>query len=495
MGILIFRRIAPFCVSFYLVEYPAFSTDEMFYVMKAQCWEENNIPCIYGRGGGAWPEFTNPPALSWSWIIIFRVFGISPFVVRMFILLLGLLNLLVVFLIGKELGGKEDPDKGNFIALVSGLVLALDSELVYYSRIGYLDNPMNFFSTCFLLFYLRYLRTHQTRFAWLAGLAAGIGLWFKLSILFILLGLGIYIFLTWQIEGPLRVQAMIFAFLILYVQWGVDTDPVGFANGTIYQVTKDADADPAFFWEEVILGNNIRSLFLFSVLIPFFYYNNRNNVFAESSILIFSLFLGLMIMFSNTRTLFSYYLAGFASIYAILYAISVYFGITLLYNCLSSEYEKYLKSSLITFPHHNSTRRTIWLGILLVCIVAVLLEPHYAMNNIKSKYPPNYISKENQEYLEIMSFILDRISKHNTIVAPLEIGPWLNASGYHVWNTWLNSSTPDWVVRDYIIQYDPDYLVLHQEYYNIQNGLGYYKIGVFPNYFVLENLDISWRDS
>ncbi|MFX0117423.1 MAG: ArnT family glycosyltransferase, partial [Candidatus Hodarchaeota archaeon] len=450
-----------------LIEYPAFSTDEMFYVSKAICWEENGIPCVRGWGGVIWPEYTNPATLSWLLIILFGVFGTSPFVLRSFMLAIGLFNLLFVFLIGRQLEESETPWRGFWIGIIAGLVLALDQELVFFSRIGYLDNPMNLCLTIFLYLYLKYLKTDNLKFAWLAGLAAGLSLWFKLSAFFILIGLGIFFVVTRQIDGVLRVQAMMAFFVALYVQWGLSIDPIAFANGTVYQITKNYDANPVHFWTNVVYGDYIRMLILFSLFIPVFFYRNQETIFYKGSLLVFSLFIGAVVFFSLTRSLFNYYFAGFASYYSILFAISIFIA----FDIGKSLYYELLQISGSIPRFQNFIKQQIRVAIILALFFTLFLGYHKNAIPIKSRYPPEYLNFENQEYLDIISYVRQNISEGETIIAPIEIGPWLNGSGYSVWNTWLNASTPDWVVREYIQDYLPSYLILHIDYLYISQGL------------------------
>ncbi|MFX0114300.1 MAG: ArnT family glycosyltransferase [Candidatus Hodarchaeota archaeon] len=473
-----------------LVEYPAFSTDEMFYVAKANCWEKNEIPCVYGWYEEVHPEFTNPSTYPWLLILLFGVFGTSPLVLRSFMLVIGIVNLLLVFLIGRELGANGNLWRGYAIGIIGGLILALDRDLVYYSRIGYLDNPMNLCLTAFLYFYLRYLRTNHQRFAWIAGLAAGLGLWFKLSAVFILIGLAVFALLTRQIDGALRVQAMMVFFVVLYVQWGLSVDPVAFTNGNLFQITKESDSDPGKFWQALIFHHSqgerideIRMLILFSILVPLFYLRDSQNVFYRGSFLVFNLVFGAVIFFSFfTRSLFDYYLAGFASFYSILFAISI----ILLFDSGKLLYQKLLRFSKPSPNYQNHFRQYVRLGIVVFLIFSLFLRYNQGVVLFKSRNPSSYLISENKEFLDIISFIQSNIPTNKTFVAPIEISPWLNASGYSVWSIWLNLSTPDWIVRRYIQNNHPDYLVLHKSFLYIPQGLDYFSTRVFANYKILE---------
>lgn len=474
----------------YLIEYPAFSTDEMFYVAKAVCWEKNGTPCTYGSRGLVWPEFTNPSTLPWLLIIIFGIFGASPVVLRSFIFFVGVLNLLFVFLIGQELGKGEKSWRGFGIGIIGGLILAIDQELVFFSRIGYLDNLMNLFLTIFLYFYLKHLRTNDLKFAWLAGLSGGISLWFKLSAFFILIGLGIFVLIARKIDGPLRVQAIMTLFAGIYLQWGLTIDPMAFASGTVFQMTKEYDANPIDFWWNLVFhyGNTdsideIRMMILFCVFIPIFYFKGRQEFIYKGSFFIFCIFCGILLFFSFlTRSLYDYYLAGFASIYAILFAISI----ILASDGAKYLYYKFLQHSISSPYYKNRLKQEIRLGIAVFFIFIFILQFSHFLSLAKSRYPLEYLTSENQENLEIISYIEENIPKGATLVAPIEIGPWLNMSGYSVWNTWLGGSTPEGTVLEYIQLYLPTYSIMHRDYLHILEGLNYFTIKLFTNYELLK---------
>ncbi|MFX1254481.1 MAG: ArnT family glycosyltransferase [Promethearchaeota archaeon] len=476
-----------------LIEYPSFSTDEMFYVLKAIILNKTGIPSMPKWGGEYAPEFTNPPTLSWIYLILFNFFGPSPLIVRSFMLAIGLLNLLIVFLIGREIAGSEYLWRGYLIAIIAGLLLALDWELVFLSRLGFLDNPMNLFLTIFLYFYLRYLRTEDQNYAWLAGVAAGISLWFKLSVLFVLIGLVFFTLLNRKIDAALRVQAMMVFFAGLYLLWGLMMDPVAFTTDNLFHLTRGMDSNPIGFWGALLLGREwrwsqqitdpIRLLGLFSLLTPLFYLKNRKKFFNESSVLVLCLMSGAIVFFLFTKTLFDYYLAGFASFYAILFAISVFIAFDIV------KFLQYKLLKIIGLPrdYSNLLEQGIWLVVLIVVLLALV--PKY--NRILG------VSLENQENLEIISYIQQEVPKGETIVAPMEISPWLNASGYSVYNTWFNYGTPDWVVRDYIETRTPSYLLLHKDYLHVCQDLPYSVIHSFTNYelFMINSKDYCWTNS
>lgn len=151
-------------------------------------------------------------------------------------------------------------------------------------------------------------------------------------------------------------------------------------------------------------------------------------------------------------------------------------------------YDKYLQFSKASSSYLNHLRQYSRLGILIFLIFTVILRHYHVLKLLESRYPPKYLTKENQENLDIISFIKQNIPLNAALIAPIEIGPWLNASGYSVWNIWLNASTPDWVVRDYIESYSPSYLILPKDYLYIPQGLGYASMHGFANYEIFEQI-------
>ncbi|MFX1534114.1 MAG: hypothetical protein ACFFDI_07765, partial [Promethearchaeota archaeon] len=180
-------------------------------------------------------------------------------------------------------------------------------------------------------------------------------------------------------------------------------------------------------------------------------------------------FLGIIIFFLFTKTLYNYYFAGFASIYVILFALSVF---------TAFDMGKLIQNRMFTLFNlslnkQKRLKQKIRIGILIVFIIALILKYRHGLA---------FLSFQNQENLEIISYIHYNVPLGETLVVPLEIAPWLNSSGYSVYSTWLNASTPDWVVREYIQLHYPSYLILHKDYLHISQNLTYSIIQSFTNY-------------
>ncbi|MFX1254475.1 MAG: ArnT family glycosyltransferase [Promethearchaeota archaeon] len=476
----------------YFVEYPAFSGDEMFYVSKAVVWRETGNPSIFD-----WyyfenkPEFTNPSTLSLIYIFFAIFFGLSPLLIRSIMLTIGVINLLIVFLVGREIGGTENPWYGYLIGILSGLFLALDWELIFYARTGYLDNPMNLCLTISLFFYLKYLRTDDLNYTWLAGIAAGVGLWFKLSAVYFLIGLGVFSVFTRKIDAALRVQVMMTLFIGLYVVWGMSIDPIQFVNGNYLHISGEYKGHPPTVYAQLILGKRfgffegfhviferlfsgnidpIRTLILFSFLIPILYLRKRKNSFYEKSFLVLCMFLGTVILFILTKII-DHYVTGFASFYALLFAIGLLIASRGV-KCLQNKLLELTSSSI----NPEFFKRSFQIFILGIFLFMIIIKFHF--------YNPLIFPLENQDALDVIAYVQQEIPKGETFIAQAEVGPWLNASGYTVYTiAYINASPSDSMVREYIShKVMPSYVILHKDYQYIVQDLDYSVVYSTPTF-------------
>ncbi|MFX0066083.1 MAG: hypothetical protein ACFFC7_28280, partial [Candidatus Hermodarchaeota archaeon] len=223
----------------------------------------------------------------------------------------------------------------------------------------------------------------------------------------------------------------------------------------------------------------------FSIFIPIYYIRKRNSLFNEKSFLVVCLLLGAIIFFSMTKSLYIFYAAGFMSFFGILFGCSTLIAITL---------GKNLQNTLIQYPS-SSPNYQRWLkrglrgGLLLIFLLALILKfvlaiyiPTTVMEDLNPRLivefrsTPPFVSPspENQDVLEILSYVQQEIPVGETIVASTEIGPWLNASGYNVYVIgYINQSPPDFVVREYIQMNVPHYIVLHKDYQYLIQDLEY----------------------
>ncbi|MFX1536436.1 MAG: hypothetical protein ACFFDI_19655, partial [Promethearchaeota archaeon] len=214
--------------------------------------------------------------------------------------------------------------------------------------------------------------------------------------------------------------------------------------------------------DRIIIGNfdPIRILILFSLLIPVFYLTEHKNFFYKSSFLVLCFIFGATILFYLTKVL-DHYITGFASFYAILFASSLFFAFKVV---------KFLQDKLLEFirpspNYYEIIKRGFQLVVLAVFLLGIVA---------KFQYHPLVFPPENQDTLKVIAYVEQEIPSGETIVAPSEIGPWLNASGYSVYTIgYINASPPDSVVREYIQKNSPSYVILPNKYLYIVEGLNY----------------------
>lgn len=158
----------------------------------------------------AWGYVSVPPVTSWiSWII--QLFGNTVFWVKFFPALFGALTIVVVWKAIEEL-------KGNLFALVLGATCILFSALL---RLNILYQPNSLEVLCWTTFYfllIKYIRTENTKWLFIAAIVFAIGFLNKYNIVFLLLGLIPAILITEQRRVFARKEfyfALLFAILII----------------------------------------------------------------------------------------------------------------------------------------------------------------------------------------------------------------------------------------------------------------------------------------
>jgi 4-amino-4-deoxy-L-arabinose transferase-like glycosyltransferase len=138
----------------------------------------------------AWGYVSVPPVTSWISYII-QLLGNSVFWVKFFPALFGALTILVVWKAIEEL-------KGNLFALILGATCILFSALL---RLNLLYQPNSLEVLCWTTFYfvlIKYIRTENYKWLFIAALVFGISFLNKYNFVFLLLGLIPAILLTEQ---------------------------------------------------------------------------------------------------------------------------------------------------------------------------------------------------------------------------------------------------------------------------------------------------------
>lgn len=102
-------------------------------------------------------EYTHPPLGKIIMWIPMAIFGISPFSTRLMGNIAGILMILVMYLIAKELFKNEK------YALLAAIILALDGMHFVQTRIATVDSFLILFSMLSILFFIRYLKTNDNK--------------------------------------------------------------------------------------------------------------------------------------------------------------------------------------------------------------------------------------------------------------------------------------------------------------------------------------------
>jgi hypothetical protein len=112
--------------------------------------------------------------------------------------------LLLLYTLARRMLASERTTRGELVALLSVLLLALDPYVLGYSRLMHIAVPMALVMLLTVVAWMLWLSERQKRWAWLAGIFGGLALLTKSTALLlfpILLGLAL---LYWLIEGSTR---------------------------------------------------------------------------------------------------------------------------------------------------------------------------------------------------------------------------------------------------------------------------------------------------
>lgn len=112
--------------------------------------------------------YSFPIASSMAQAFILKMFGASLWSWRFASLLAGLLGLIPLYLLARELFGRQ-------VAIVSGAVMLSGEYFLAFSRLGYNSSQTLFPVTLALYFLVLAIRRHSTFLFYLAGAAAGLG--------------------------------------------------------------------------------------------------------------------------------------------------------------------------------------------------------------------------------------------------------------------------------------------------------------------------------
>ena len=251
---------------------------------------ENDYPVLGGDPSGAHADTF--PTISILVAIAFKIFGMNLAVARSIGILFGLGSIFAMYLLTKELFGRDD------IALVSATLTAINPLLVFFSHNVQLINPALFFMLVGTYFYLKWSKsnekidiTYAAIFIALAGLT-------KYTFLIIL----VPILLTMkkeQIKDMFNIKKywVSYLFLSLIPIWFIYNLSVGARTGKYTTTLSSIGIKPMFkvaWWSAMknfTIDNYTTLGILFALigLLAIIYFNKKKEAFAERFILSYAL--------------------------------------------------------------------------------------------------------------------------------------------------------------------------------------------------------------
>jgi hypothetical protein len=306
----------------------------------------------------AWGFTSVPPLTSWISYLI-NILGNSLFWIKFFPAFFGALTIVVVWKAVEEL-------KGSLFALILSATCVLFSTIIL--RINILYQPTSFDILSWTTFYfilIKYFKTENPKWFYVAALVFGIGFLNKYNIIFLLIGLIPAILLTQQRKVFAKKEiyfALVLGLLLispnLFWQYNNDLPVVHHlkeltATQLVYVDRWDFLKDQLLFFAGALLVI-IAALYALLFYKPFEKY--RTFFWA----IIFTL---LVFMYFRAK---SYYAAG-------LYPVYFAFGSVFLGNILKTGWKKYLQPILIIIP--------LLLFISIYDVAFPVRSPEYIVNH------------------------------------------------------------------------------------------------------------------
>lgn len=309
----------------------------------------------------AWGFQSVPPLTSWISFLI-KLLGNGIFWVKFFPALFGALTIVVVWKTISALNG-------NLFALVLGATCILFSALV---RINFLLQPNSFDVLCWTSFYfvlIKYIKSENVQWLFVAGLVFAIGFLNKYNIVFLIIGIFPAVLLTDLRKVFTKKEcylAITFSLLIVLPNliWQYNNGFPVFAHLKELADTQLVNVNRIDFLKEQLLYFMGALPVIAASLYALLFYKPFTK---------YRLFFGAFIL---TLAVFLYFKAK--GYYAIgLYPIYISFGAVFLGDILSVGWRKYLRSIVIALP--------VLLYIFLFKLVFSIHAPDYYVNN-NNKY-------------------------------------------------------------------------------------------------------------
>ena len=172
-----------------------------------------------------------PPLHYYGMIVAYHIFGVNAFAARFFSALLGILLIVITFLFVKKI-------KGSSVALLTILILASSTHLLFEFRLSVPDPYLIFFFTLTMLSLYGYLKSEKALPLYLASVAMALAVLSKGPVALGLAGVPVLVWMTWEKKLKLiwkpqmLVAALLFVSITLPWYWLVHQKTNGaFTNG------------------------------------------------------------------------------------------------------------------------------------------------------------------------------------------------------------------------------------------------------------------------
>jgi 4-amino-4-deoxy-L-arabinose transferase-like glycosyltransferase len=143
-------------------------------------------------------------------IVAYHIFGVNAFAARFFSALLGILLIVITFLFVKKI-------KGSSVALLTILILASSTHLLFEFRLSVPDPYLIFFFTLTMLSLYGYLKSEKALPLYLASVAMALAVLSKGPVALGLAGVPVLVWMTWEKKLKLIWKPQMLVAVLLFV--------------------------------------------------------------------------------------------------------------------------------------------------------------------------------------------------------------------------------------------------------------------------------------
>lgn len=140
--------------------------------------------------------------IMWSW----NIFGNYEWAARLPFLIMGVISILLLYLIGKELYDEK-------VGIFASFFLAISPMVAYFSRNAQGESPLIFFSLLSIYLFIRFYFTYNKKYLFLSSIALLFAVMSKYLALFLFLPIGWYLFKNRK-ESGLKIKDYLLYFVI-----------------------------------------------------------------------------------------------------------------------------------------------------------------------------------------------------------------------------------------------------------------------------------------